>query len=1194
MSKKPIINKNKELTIEEKYKKKTQHEHILSVPGMWVGSIELDTMMMWVYNSDTSLIENKEITMNPGLYKIFDEALVNARDHSIRDKTCKNINVDINKDTGEISIYNDGNGIDVEIHKEHKIYIPEMIFGNLLTSTNYEVKGKTVGGLNGLGIKINNIFSTRFQIETIDAKRKKLYKQVFENNMFTINPPVITDTKNKPFTRVSFIPDYKRFNMKGLTGDMISLFEKRVHDLAACTNVNVALNGKPIKIKQFENYIRMFYSSMPSDLIYEQAGERWKVGVVYDAKANFNHMSFVNGICTYQGGNHVTHVLEQICSKLLTVIKAKHKDVNVKPSHIRDNLSLFVDCVIEDPAFSSQTKEYLTTKISSFGSRCEISDEFIKKLSQTGIVDQVIQFATLKEMSSLKQTDGKKTTNVHGIEKLCDATWAGTRKSNQCCLILTEGDSAKAFALAGLEVIGREKYGVFPLRGKPLNVRDATAAELLKNKEFTNIKQIMGLKQNKNYKDTSQLRYAHIMILTDADYDGSHIKGLLINMFHCFWPSLLKIDGFIQTIQTPIVKMYKKSDVKKKSPIIFYTITDYKKWTEKNDTSKYTDPKYYKGLGTSTEKEAIECFKDFDNKLINYIWESAEGISDNDIKVGGKKPISNDEDVEDDGVDDEDDGNDLSDINSKSYESIILAFGSEEANNRKIWLNNYNKNDIITNTGGDVTISDFVNKDLIHFSKYNVLRAIPSVCDSFKPSQRKVLFGCFKRKVETHEIKVAQLGAYIAEHTEYHHGEKSLFETIIKMAQNFVDSNNLNLLLPLGNFGYRRQGGDEAASERYIFTKLNKVTGYIFRSEDNYVLNSQYEDGTQIEPETFAPIIPMVLVNGVSGIGTGWSTDIPCFNPLDIIKNIQLMIKNKDPVMIHPWYNGFKGKICKQTNNKYLSYGCYEIIDENIIRITEIPIGSTIDKYKKFLESAIVNDKKPTSKQFLTSVSDLGGNNTVNFEITFYGNCLQKIIKEGNVEKTLKLISNINMSNMYLHNTKGIVTKYDIVTDIFDDFFQYRLGIYKKRKEYMVRHIANHLDILKYKVKFIQDVLSKKIVLERQKKSIIIEKLESLNYPKLANDIDVPDNDKTYKYITDMPLFALTEDMIDSLNTEYANKQKEYDDYLSTPETDIWNRELEELVDKYNKWLVEHQEEMSAYDTAKIKKGNAKTNKAKK
>ena len=184
-----------------------------------------------------------------------------------------------------------------------------------------------------------------------------------------------------------------------------------------------------------------------------------------------------------------------------------------------------------------------------------------------------------------------------------DANFAGTRKSHLCTLILTEGDSAKSMAIAGLSVVGRDKYGVFPLKGKMLNVRDASIKQITNNQEITNLKKIIGLETNKKYKDIKSLRYGKVMIMTDQDHDGSHIKGLFLNMIHSEWPELLKL-GFVVCMVTPIIKAIKGNRIKS-----FYTLTDYNQWKETVNVSQWKI-KYYKGLGTSTSKEAKEYFQD--------------------------------------------------------------------------------------------------------------------------------------------------------------------------------------------------------------------------------------------------------------------------------------------------------------------------------------------------------------------------------------------------------------------------------------------------------------------------------------------------------------------------------------------------------------------------------------------------------
>jgi DNA topoisomerase-2 len=871
--------------------------------------------------------------------------------------------------------------------------------------------------------------------------------------------------------------------------------------------------------------------------------------------------------------------LEQITKGIVNYIKEKKKVV-VKPSYIRDNITLFVDCIIEDPSFSSQTKEYLTNKISTFGSRYELGEQLIKDLAETGLVDEVVKFAQFKEMTGLNKTDGKKTNSLRGIEKLDDALWAGTRKSKYCKLILTEGDSAKAFALSGLGVIGREKFGVFPLRGKLLNVREATASQLLNNKEFINLKKILGLKQNKKYNDVSELRYGGIICLTDSDVDGSHIKGLIMNLFHTFWPSLLKHKGFIQAMNTPIIKAFRKSDTKKEKPIVFYTITEYKRWIETLDDPKKYTIKYYKGLGTSTDKEAKEVFNDFDNRMIKYIWESSN--SDEEIKeIEEEKdepsegdPEDEKEEKEKDDEDFEKDEENLSDLQSKSYDALTLAFEKARANDRKKWLFKYNKQDILDFNNKEIGYSDFINKELIHFSNYDNERSIPSICDGFKPSQRKIMYACFKRNIEHDEIKVAQLGAYVAEHTEYHHGETSLQGAIINMAQDYVGSNNINLLLPIGNFGFRRLLGADQASARYIFTKLNPLTPYLFRKEDEPIYNYIIEENHQIEPESYAPILPMVLVNGCQGIGTGFSTTIPMFNPIEVANVILDMLDEKQARNLSPWFNGFNGTVKKLSTDKYQTNGKYEIVDTNKLVITEIPIGVSIDSYRKILESYLMTDKKPTDNEFLTDVIDKGDNNKVHFEVIFYGNKLQTLVKNNNIEKKFKLTSSIALTNMYLHNPKGVITKYEYVEDIFDDFYSYRLDIYKKRKEFMVRYLENQMNLLKYKVKFIEQKLDGEIIIERRKEQEILSDLDKKGYPRLSNDVNAEDEKKTYRYITDMPLFSLTKEKIDKLMEEYKAKKDEYDTYKSITPQDLWRREINEFIKQYDKIMAEKKEEV--------------------
>jgi len=1157
------------LSVEERYQKMEPHEHILALPDTYIGSIEEDSNMMWVLID--KIMYYKEINYIPGLYKIYDEILVNSRDHSIRDPTCTEIRVSINRETGEISCMNNGqNGIPIQIHKDYNIHVPELIFGNLLTSEQYHVKGKTVGGKNGYGAKLANIFSTHFYVEVFDHKQRLLYKQDFYDNMYKIEPPKITKNNNKnSYTLIKFTPDYKKFNTDKLSDDMIALFEKRVYDLAACTNqkVSVYLNDELIQISTFKDYVNMFYPD-PSNItvIYEEPNDRWKVCAIYDPDSGYRHISYVNGICTYQGGSHVNHVVNQITSGLLEMINKKNKSIKINNSQIKENLTIFIDSVIEDPSFSSQTKENMTSKVAKFGSKCTLSDIFITSLGKSGLVDAVVNLAKLKELSEMKKTDGNKKSDLRGIAKLDDAVWAGTKRSVECTLILTEGDSAKTLAVAGTEVVGKERFGVFPLKGKLLNVREATAKQLLNNEEIKNIKKILGLKQDKEYNDVSELRYGSVLLLTDQDVDGFHIKGLLMNFIHYFWPSLMKYDGFIKSMATPILKIWKKSDTHKKHPEIFYNLTEFDNWKQHiNNINQWTKPKYYKGLGTSTSTEAREYFNQYEKRVITYVWNMRE----------------QEQDLEDLEHEDQD----------KSQESILLAFSKEKVKDRKTWLLNYDKKDILDNSEQKVIIHDFINKELKHFSFHDIERSIPNLGDGFKPSQRRILYAAFYKKLFKTEVKVSQLAGSILEVTDYHSGEMSLHGAIIKMAQDFIGSNNINTLRPNGGFGSRLKGGEDHASPRYIFTQLSQLSHLIFREEDNTVLDYTNYDGMYAEPDTYAPIIPMILINGSKGIGTGFSTDIPCFNIKDVIKNIKNMINKKDMIELTPWYRGFLGTIKKIDDNTFETRGLYSFINNTTVRITELPVEVWTEDYYEYLTKNIYDDNNKTGKikEFIKG----SGVNFIDITIVFVDNALRELIKSKQLDSFLKITNNIKISNMHLHTVDGRIKKYETVNDIMEEYYDYRLKIYIKRKEKYMRVLKNELNIIKYKVKFLEHVIDGTIVLFVNKKTIeedkVINKLEELEYPRLSHNIEADDSSKTYNYITDISLFSLTKDRLEILREQFKEKLAIYKTYKNTKVEDIWIKELDELETEYDNYLEEWTSVY--YDKTNTKKNNNKTKK---
>jgi DNA topoisomerase-2 len=1182
-------------TVEEKYKKYELLEHILALPDTYIGSIESQKINSYVFDTATVKMESDELTYIPGLLKIFDEVIVNAIDHSMRLKAeeakgkenikhVKNIKVSIDKNTGIISVYNDGNGIDIKKHSTYgDLWIPELIFGELLTSTNYD-KGeeKIWGGKNGYGSKLANIFSKEFIIETVDHYTGKIYTQTFKNNMTERDKPVVKASSKAPYTQITFKPDYEKFGIKNITEDIYKLFHRRVIDACATTNkdVSVYFNGEKISIKDFEKYCELFLDKKEQPLIYESCGERWEVAASISKTGSFEYFSFVNGINTIKGGKHIEYITNMITKNLTEMTLAKKKKT-VKSQHIKDNLIIFVKALIVNPSFDSQSKETLTTPVAKFGSKCDLSDKFYDKLFKSGIIDKALSITEFYDKKKLVKTDGKKISRII-VPKLDDANLAGTKDSAECTLILTEGDSAKTMATAGLSVIGRDRYGVFPLRGKILNVKDATLQKISDNNEITAIKKILGLEQNKKYTDISQLRYGSIMIMTDQDHDGSHIKGLIFNIFQSMWHELYEISGFLTSMLTPIIKATNnKNDV-----IEFYNMSDYERWSEtdiaKNGSWKI---KYYKGLGTSNDQEAKEYFKNM--KKVTYMYDE------------------------------------------NADEVIDLAFNKKRADDRKLWLQNYNKDNVLDYSKLNVDYKSFVDKDLIHFSNRDLQRSINHICDGLKESTRKIIYACFKRRLYTNEIKVAQLSGYVSEVSAYHHGENSLQQAIVGMAQIYVGTNNINLLNPNGQFGSRCQGGQDASSARYIFTLLSKLTRLIFKEEDNAILNYQDDDGQQIEPEYYVPIIPMILVNGGIGIGTGYSTNIPQFDPSELInicKIICNVIKMSGAVVksvedletinetinileineITPYYLGFKGNIIKAEKNSYISKGVYRWINDSTVEITELPIGTWTEDYKEMLENMITNglnnlkyiENHYTSKNvkfilhFNTSVKD---NMADNFDVLF----------------KLQSSKNLSINNIHLFNKDGAIQKYDTAVEIIKEWAETRILKYFERKNYQIKNLEKEAKVLSNKMRFILDVIAGNIQIMNKKLKEITERLIELKYPPInmgSEDVgeelgekeekavdDVVDsniNYKHYNYLLKLPISQLTYDRKVILEKEYNELDEKLRNLKNTNIEDLWLNDLSELEKEWDEHkdniLKEYENDRLGIVDSKVVKKKAK------
>ncbi|VDK81779.1 unnamed protein product [Litomosoides sigmodontis] len=1004
-----------------------------------------------------------------------------------------------------------------------------MIFGTLFTSSNYDDSElKIVGGRNGFGAKLCNIFSTEFTVETCTKHSGLRFFQCWRNNMNDVDDPIISNVgaSASDYTCVTFKPDLDKFKLSILDEDTVEVMIRRTVDIAGTLDgVHVFLNGTKIEVSGFEDYVKLFSINFGENvnnstiLFHCNINDRWQIAVAR-SDAGYQHISFVNNINTLkvEGGRHVDYIVNQIVSRLKQEIDQRCSCEKFISTHqIKNRLHVFVNSLIENPAFESQSKEYLTTSVKNFGSTCVIPESFYENFfKNSDIIDHLLRDISQQHAASLNRSLKRP---LWDLSKLEDATDAGTKNGYNCTLIVTEGDSAKALAVAGLAIIGRKQYGVFPIRGKLTNVRGMDAKAAIENTEISALIRILGLKFDEDYNNDEKLkslRYGRLLIMTDQDPDGSHIKGLIINFLHMYWPSLLKAN-YINYFITPLLKAKRGSDVKS-----FYSTSDYEKWRAENPDSMKYSIKYYKGLGTSSAQEAREYFTNLKRHTVNFIYD-------------GKA----------------------------SDESIDLAFAKNKADDRKIWITESSKlllSTTVDSSRNQKTFSEFINEELVEYSQLDLRRSLPNIMDGLKPSQRKVLFTMFGR-YERGEVRVSQLAGAVSQYCGYHHGEDSLVNTIIRLAQDFVGSNNLNLLLPLGQFGTRLAGGEDAASARYIYTSLSPLARAIFPRSDDKVLKYLVEENTPIEPEWYCPIIPMILINGAEGIGTGWATKILPRCPRQVINNVRRLIDGQPLQEMLPYFRNFQGTIDETAPHQYRIFGkvSYRRLRSGLRAIiTELPTGIWNNKYKeKVLDSVIKNG-------LISNYEELHTESRVHFILHVIDKPLMSDTKQIKaLNRLLKLRSVVSENSMILFNEKNLLRKYDSTAEIFQEFFEVRRQKYMERKEHELKAVDAKLKFTNNQVRFVNAIVNDEIAIEKRNRAEIIiqlvEKGFDSNPVKTKNAADGSRNSQDFAYLLDMPLCRLSNDEILILQEKRNELLERFESLKSTTWRTLWNMDLNVL-----------------------------------
>lgn len=1082
-----------------------QKDHIYNVPDTYVG---LDAQMEReerVFNLETNKFENMNVSLPEAVIKVFMEIYSNAGDNSARSLRQGIDPGEVNITVTDTTITVRNGGIPIPVVKatppDDMLWVPEMIFGILMTSSNYnKEKVRMECGRNGFGAKLTNIFSKYFKITVADPHNEKLYSQIWTENMSKKEPPRIVPyhKEDKAFVEVQYVLDFQRFKYldNKYPAETIPLFARHAADLSFALKIPVTFNGKKFNISTAKEYAKLYLGkeNVKSSILYYD----WPEGTEVVLKKNVEfskekgilpcmeicavdtpdeaiRVSFANGLYMKNGGVHLEAAFKAVASGVLDTVNGNDKDKgnskgkskkggsnngsgNKKESKlpkltlndVKKHISIFVNCWVEDPKFDSQSKLELkapTPKI-------VIDEKILRPILKWELVNRLFAELEAKNFKAAAKSDGKKKRFLTGMEKLSDANKAGTNESSECILFLSEGDSAKTFVMKLCSYIpggkARDVMGVYPLKGKPLNVMNAPPIQVNDNKEIKDLKQILGLKEGVNYLEQENyetLRYGHLVIASDADEDSLHIRGLIMNLFHCKYPSLLA-RGYVKYLRTKILEAQKG-----KTKVKFYTQNDYEEWKKVTPDHETWEINYFKGLATSNDEDIKE--ESVNPKIVSTVYDQYAPMA------------------------------------------LQLAFSQSLADQRKQWIANWVPDPQVEKMMVQ-PISSFINHEFIQFSIADIERSIPSFMDGLKVSQRKIMWSALKNwgkqaGPKAKKMKVAQFAAYISQHMGYHHGEKSLEGAIINMAQNFVGSNNLPYFEREGQFGTRSLLGKDAGASRYIFCKPEIYIPMLFKTDDFPILDIQNEEGKDIEPVNLYPILPMQLINGTNGIGTGHSSQTVNHNPLDICYWLECKLKGMTPPNIKPWYRGFKGEIELKVRGK-IKVDSEEsedksgedneedkdedevMIDENTklsmittgiyeeegsgknqkIVIKEIPVGRSIQKYVEYLNHMREN-------KLLTRYNDYSNAEEPHFELFGYKGPLN--------EKALKLVKSYGMSNMVYLSLNKKPVKYDTVDNILETFYHLRLSIYQKRKDYLIKALSEKIDALVMKIRFILGVI---------------------------------------------------------------------------------------------------------------------------
>jgi DNA topoisomerase-2 len=1089
----------------------SQREWLLRRPETFLGAVEPADLRLPAFgDGDATAARWTTVRASPALRHIANELVTNSLDNAHRDDTQRYIKLEYAD--GVLRVSNDGSVVRTEDLT--------LAFGVPQSGSNFDDDGEEryTAGRNGVGGKAANIFATRFAVLVHNAAEKRRAEQTWRDNMAaTDGLRTAASARKTNLTQVEWAPDFARLGGRD-DAAMAAIVHALAHQCALCApaHVKVSLDGAPLKLAKPEHYCRALGGESPvaADVVRVGAREALRVCVAFrgggEAEppwgASSLALGFVNSTPCAEG-SLARHVLAKVAEIVEAKAKAKRdaaaKDVHVTPAFVKARAVVVAVALVPNPRFTSQTKECLDTPAKDWGFKWEPSAAFVSALERSPLVEAAL--ASARSKATADAAKATKTTRKPSIDKYEPAL---RLHKGRATLLLTEGDSAKNFAVAGLSVTGRTDYGVYPLRGKFLNVRGLPAKAVAENKEAKALLQILGLQLggggegDDDHQRYAKLPYARLMVMADMDQDGSHICALVANFLDVVAPGLLRAQpDFLCRFATALIRV----TLPRGGALGFHTQIEYDRWRAARLAAGEAvgAAKYYKGLGTSTPAMAKEYFRALDRNTVR-----------------------------------------LRHTGAPCAEALDLCFHKGRADDRKAFLSAVDARAIEVvdyGRGAPVPLAQFVRAEVLpQYALGSVRRAIPSAVDGLKVAQRKILFGARALGLRgAASTKVSIATGKIAARTNYHHGDASLSETIVGMCRDYAGAPNLHLLVPDGSFGCRHN--HEAAAPRYIETRLHDpLQALLYPPADDAVLERVVDEGLEVEPTRYVPVLPAVLAFGARGIATGWSTDCPQYKPLDLLEASLAALDGRPPPALAPWYRGFGGTVAPDgddgaARHAFVVHGRCEWRGADL-HVLEVPPFKETDAYvadwRKLCETV---EPGPTATD----------------EVVHW---VLKKCPPSVTPAQLGLEKRVGFGNVHLLDARGALRKYASPHEVVAEHAAARLALYEARLAADAARAEAALRAADAKARFLALVVAGALDLRA-----LADEAAACAALRARHGFGDDDDDEALASLLRLPLASLTKKGAADARAKVAQLEAELAALRARTPAGVWRAELEAL-----------------------------------